>query len=65
MAKAVFDPEFVSGTVLNYIINQSKKWLRKNSRNIEIIDIRGSTLNYEEISVLNVVEASAYKGDKK
>jgi hypothetical protein len=43
MVKAVFEPEFVSGTALNYIINQSKKWLRKNSRNIEIMDIQGST----------------------
>jgi hypothetical protein len=30
VAKAVFDPEFVGGAALECIINQSKKWLRKN-----------------------------------
>ncbi len=63
MAKAVFHPDFANGIALEVVISQSKKWLRNNiftpHEMLKQMDLRGGTLNYEGISVLNDVEASA------
>jgi hypothetical protein len=44
-------------------------WLRQNafkpSETLKQKDLRGGTLNYEGICVLNDVEASSYVGNKK
>jgi hypothetical protein len=53
----------------NEIIREAKVWLRKNVfTSVEILrqmDLRGGTLNYEGLSVMNDVETAAYKGDLK
>jgi hypothetical protein len=63
VAKGVFNPSFGNGIILPEIIKLSKAWLRKNvftaSEILKQMDIRGGTLNYEGISVLNDVEAAA------
>jgi hypothetical protein len=68
IAKAVFDPNLCNGVALEEVIAESKKWLRQNvfkpSEILKQMDLRGGTLNYEGISVLNDVEASAYTGSK-
>ncbi len=69
IAKAIFDPNLCYGIVLEEVINKAKSWLRKNvfkpSEVLKQMDLRGGTLNYEGISVLNDVEASSYVGNKK
>ena len=63
VAKGVFHPSFGNGIVLPEIIKLSKNWLRKNvftpSEILKQMDIRGGTLNYEGLSVLNDVETAA------
>jgi hypothetical protein len=69
VAKAVMDPNLCDGIAFEEIINQCKTWLRRNVFKPEEIlkqmDLRGGTLNYEGLKVLNDVEASAYIGNKK
>lgn len=67
IAKAVFDPRFAKGLAFDEVMKEAKRWLRKNIFTpVEILrqmDIRGGTLNYEGLAVLNDVEAAAYKGN--
>jgi hypothetical protein len=67
-ANAVFDPNLCNGVALEEVIAESEKWLRQNvfkpSEILKQMDLRGGTLNYEGISVLNDVEASAYTASK-
>ncbi len=69
IAKGIFDPEFGDGLAFDEIIEEAKRWLRKNGFTpVEILqnlDIHGGTLNYEGISILNDIEAAAYKGKLK
>ncbi len=69
IAKAVFDPALCDGVALEEVIAESKKWLRNNvfkpSEILKQMDLRGGTLNYEGIKVLNDVEASASDGNKR
>jgi hypothetical protein len=69
IVKGIFDPEFAGGIVFDELMKQCKCWLRKNVFTpVEILrqmDIRGGTLNYEGLSILNDVEAAAYKGRLK
>ena len=69
VARAVFHPNFAHGIAFEDIISHSKKWLRDNvfkpSEILKQMDLRGGTLNYEGITVLNDVEASAYTGTGK
>jgi hypothetical protein len=66
IAKAVFDPTSCNGVALEEVISEAKKWLRKNvfvpAAILKQMDLRGGTLNYEGIKVLNDVEASATDG---
>jgi FtsZ-binding cell division protein ZapB len=63
VAKAIFHPSFVDGIVLPEVIKLSKTWLRKNvftpSAILKQMDIRGGTLNYEGLTVLNDVETAS------
>jgi len=63
VAKGVFNPSFGNGIILPEIIKLSKAWFRKNVftafEMLKQMDIRGGTLNYESISVLNDVETAA------
>ncbi len=63
IAKGVFDPECANGLAFDEIMKEAKRWLQKNVFTlVEILcnmDIRGGTLNYEGLSVLNDVEAAA------
>jgi hypothetical protein len=69
IARAVFNDSFAHGLAKNEIIREAKVWLRKNVfTSVEILrqmDLRGGTLNYEGLSVMNDVETAAYKGDLK
>ncbi len=64
VAKGVFHPNFAGGVALHAQIKEAKSWLRKNVFSpIEILkqmDLRGGTLNYEGIGVLNDVESASY-----
>jgi hypothetical protein len=57
IVRAVFDPYLCNGVALEEVISESKKWLRKNvfkpAEILKQMDLRGRTLNYEEIKVLN------------
>jgi butyrate kinase len=68
VAKGVFHPNFAGGVALHALIKEAKSWLRKNVFSpIEILkqmDLRGGTLNYEGIGVLNDVESAAMAGGK-
>jgi len=69
IAKAVFDPALCNGIAIEEVIAESKKWLRKNvfkpSEILKQMDLRGGTLNYEGIKVLNDVEASASDSNQR
>jgi hypothetical protein len=69
IAKAVFDPALCNGVAIEEVIAESKKWLRKNvfkpSEILKQMDLRGGTLNYEGIKVLNDVEASASDSNQR
>ncbi len=69
VAEEVFHPDFVDGVALDYIIKRAKKWFRSNvftpQEILKQMDIHGRTLNYQCISELNDVVASAYKGEAK
>ena len=59
IAKAIFATDFANGIAFEEIIKEAKRWLCKNVFTpVEILrqmDIRGGTLNYEGLSVLNDV----------
>jgi hypothetical protein len=63
VAKGIFHPSFLDGIVLPEVIKLSKNWLRKNvftpSAILKQMDIRGGTLNYKGIIVLNDVETAS------
>jgi hypothetical protein len=69
IAKAVFSPDFGGGVALPEIMKEAKLWLRSNVFNpVEILkqmDLRGGTLNYEGLTVLNDVESAAMPCGKK
>jgi hypothetical protein len=69
IAKAVFNPEFAGGVALPAVIKEAKLWLRKyvfHPRSIlKQMDLRGGTLNYEGIAVLNDVESAAMDSGKR
>ena len=66
IAKAVFDHTLCDGVASEEVISEAKKWLRKNvfvpAAILKQMDLRGGTLTYEGIKVLNDVEASATDG---
>jgi len=69
IAKAVFNPEFCHGVASEEIMKEAKQWLRqKVFTPVEILrqmDLRGGTLNYKGLKVLNDFEAAAYKGEAR
>jgi hypothetical protein len=63
-SKSCVRPDFGGGVALPEIMKEAKLWLgmRKVFNPIEILkqmDLRGGTLNYEELTVLNDVESAA------
>jgi hypothetical protein len=66
IAKGIFNPEFLDGIAFYEIIHLAKAWLRKHVFNpaaiLKQMDLRGGTLNYEGLSVLNDVESAASVG---
>ncbi len=69
IAKAMFSPDFLDGLVLEEVMKEAKKWLRKHiftpAAILKQMDIRGGTLNYEGITVLNDVASSGFRFEKK
>lgn len=69
VAKAIFDPALLDGIAINDVMNECKQWLRQNvfqpAAILKQMDLKGGTLNYEGIKVLNDVETAGYTGEKR
>jgi hypothetical protein len=69
IAKGVFSPDFGGGVALPEIMKEAKLWLRRNVfspvKILKQMDLRGGTLNYEGLTVLNDVESAAMPCGKR